>query len=74
MQTKIDEAMDLKAWQQTMQPRIDEAMVWKRDFGPLLADLVAHQLDSALALTPPVEHFGFFSSCAWEKIQKRPRT
>jgi phytoene/squalene synthetase len=41
---------ELKAWQQVMQHKIDEAVGWQRDFRPLLTELVAHQRDSALAL------------------------
>ena len=40
----------LKAWQETMQPRIDEANEWKRDIAPLLAELVAHTRESALSI------------------------
>ncbi len=40
----------LKAWQEMMQPRINEAIEWKREFGPLLAEFVAHQRNSALSI------------------------
>jgi hypothetical protein len=38
-----------KAWQEVIQPRIEEAMVWKETIGPLLAEMAAHQRDSALS-------------------------
>jgi hypothetical protein len=40
----------LKAWQELMQPRINDAMEWKREIGLLLAELVAHQRDSELSI------------------------
>ena len=40
----------LKAWQETMQPRIDEANEWKREIGPVLAALLEHQRNSALSI------------------------
>ncbi len=33
-----------------MESKIDKAMEWKRIIGPLLAELVAHQRNSALAI------------------------
>ncbi len=40
----------LKARQAMTQPRINEAMEWKREIGPPLAELVAHQRDAAISI------------------------
>jgi hypothetical protein len=40
----------LKAWQEMIQHGFNEAMEWKREIGPLLAELVAHQRDFALSI------------------------
>jgi hypothetical protein len=40
----------VSACQKTMQSRIDDAMEWKRELGPLLAELLAHQRNFALAI------------------------
>jgi hypothetical protein len=39
-----------KAWQELMQPRIDEAMARKQEIDPRFAQLVAHQRDTALSI------------------------
>ena len=41
---------EMKAWQPVMKPKIDEALSWQRDIGPLLTEMVANQHMSELAL------------------------
>jgi hypothetical protein len=41
----------VRAWQKATQSRIDDAMEWKRDIGPVLAELLEYQRNSALSIT-----------------------
>ena len=41
----------VRAWQKARQSRNDDAMEWKRDIGPVLAELLEHQRNSALSIT-----------------------
>lgn len=43
-------AQKMKEWIQVMQPRINEMMVWQRDIGTLISEIVANQRDSSQAL------------------------
>jgi hypothetical protein len=58
--------------QQTIQPRIEEAIIWKREFGPLVAELVAYQRDSALALKAISSEIQLLRSNQF--LQKRERS
>ena len=40
----------VRAWQKTTQSRIDDAMEWKREMGPVLAELLEYQRNSALSI------------------------
>ena len=40
----------VRAWQTATQSRIDDAMEWKRDIGPVFAELLEHQRNSALSV------------------------
>ena len=40
----------VRAWQKATQSRIDDAMEWKRDIGPVLAELLEYQRISALSI------------------------
>ncbi len=40
----------VRAWQKATQSRIDDAMEWKRDIGPVLAELLEYQRNSALSI------------------------
>jgi hypothetical protein len=46
----LSTTQQMKAWQQVMQPKIDEVVEWQRGIGPLLTEIVAHQRDSELVL------------------------
>ncbi len=41
---------EIKAWQQVVQPKIEEAIVRERKLRPHLAELVAHKRESVLVL------------------------
>ena len=41
----------VRAWQKATQSRIDDVMEWKRDIGPVLAELLEYQRNSALSIT-----------------------
>ena len=41
----------VRAWQKAMQSRIDDAMEWKRDIGPVLAELLEYHRNFALSIT-----------------------